>query len=35
MLRFMAWLCLPNDDYKGSQMVMNYKKIEAGVWVFR
>jgi hypothetical protein len=21
MLRFMAWLCLRNDDYKGSQMV--------------
>lgn len=22
MLRFMAWLCLRNDDYRGSQMVM-------------
>jgi hypothetical protein len=22
MLRFMAWLCLRNDDYKGSQMVI-------------
>ena len=22
MLRFMAWLCLSNDDYKGSQMVI-------------
>jgi hypothetical protein len=22
MLRFMAWLCLHNDDYKGSQMVI-------------
>ena len=21
MLRFIAWLCLRNDDYKGSQMV--------------
>jgi hypothetical protein len=22
MLRFMAWLCLRNDDYKNSQMVI-------------
>ena len=22
MLRFMAWLCLRNDDYNGSQMVI-------------
>ena len=22
MLRFMVWLCLRNDDYKGSQMVI-------------
>ena len=22
MLRFMAWLCLRNNDYKGSQMVI-------------